>query len=525
MDSEVAGIKERLKTAHISLKDILALIDLTPEGRPTELVTLSPHEVFKGLNELIGRTVGGTKVERFKPQKGSQPFHTFEIHTKGGEVLGYLNMIYLRKPMPCYYLVYVEVMSPFRGRGLGNKILRAFREFAEGKGAVGLLDNIIPAGDPTYGIYAKAGWKRIEELIGNAFVNGEGHYMVFVPNSVRAPDLKDKLTKLLFNLRKKRPVIDMHDNESMVKRTIEEFRSIHRALERLFEGEFSTGTSTPLMRFMFTRFITKVLGFRRRISTLLGYTGGESLDQISISERIKALPIHPHSLWGSKEGKAEIWGERGIIRDLPDQLKDEPTHYIEGLPIYRRPYLSSWLQRKGGEPSPDLRISDLLELGFDPTKLREFHHGGAAYIFERISPRFLPSVEKKREFLPKISKYASRLRFRNATIQINPPLAILRDRGNVYILRSKVNGIHSEEALDQLRTCSYLKDMNSGVGIDRAVVLTIEEISAWLWKVFNSDLREEIEEFTFFIPWDIERNIPRVAVHILGVSLDTVWIA
>jgi GNAT superfamily N-acetyltransferase len=523
MDSEVERINERLKTARLGLKDTLAVIDMTLEGGLLrELVTPSPYEVFQGLNDLISRTISGTKIERFKPQEGNKPFHTLEVRAEGGEVLGYLNMIYLRKPIPCYYLVYVEVLVPFRGRGLGNKILKAFREFAEGKGAVGILDNIIPPGDPTYAIYAKAGWKRIKELIGDYSINGEGHYMVFVPTSVSAPDLKGKLAKLLFNLREKRPVIDMHDNEAMVKRTIAEFRSIYGALERLFQEEFATGTSTPLMRFMFTRFITKMLGFRRRISALLGYTGGESLTQISISGRIKALPIQPYSLWWGNGGHPEIWGEERVIGDFPQELKNEPTLYIEGLPIYRRPYLPPNMGRNAGV---DLRISDLLDLGFDPTKLREFHHGGAEYIFERISPRFLPSVEKKRTFLPKISEYASGMRFRNATISINPPLAIFRDRGNLYILRRKVEGIHEEEALDQLRTSTYLKEMNRAAGIDRAVVLTTNEIRGWLMKAFDLSLREEIEDFTYFVPWDIERNIPRIAVNILGVSLDTVWIA
>ncbi len=525
MGSKVTGFSERFKKARIGLKDTLAVIDMTLEDQPGALAPVSPHEVFEGLNELAERTVHGTKVERFRPREGTQLFHTFEIHTEGGEVLGYLNMIYLRKPIPCYYLVYVEVLLSFRGRGLGNKILKDFREFVEDKGAVGLLDNIIPPEEPTYDIYTKLGWQRIEGLIGDGMVNGEGHYMVFVPTSIKTPDLREKLIKLLFNLRKKRPVIDMHENESMVKRTIAEFRSVYEALESLFDMELSAGASTPFMRFLFTKFVTKVLGFRRRIATLLGYTGGESLEQISISDRIKALPIQPCSLWGGKEGQAEIWGEEGIIRDFPERLKKEPTLYVEGLPLYRRPYLFPWIGRKGAGRSSDLRISDLLELGFDPTKLREFSHEGVEYIFERISPRFLPSVEKKKRVLPEIARYSSRRRFRNAAIQTNPPVAILRDRGNVYILRRKVEGIHSEEALDQLRTSLHLKDMNRAVGIDRAVVLTINEIKEWLVKGLDSSLREEIEDLTFFVPWDLERNIPKVTVEIGGVSLDTMWIA
>jgi GNAT superfamily N-acetyltransferase len=525
MGSKDAGFSERFKRARIGLKDTLAVIDMTLDDQLGEFARLSPYEVFEGLNELTDRTLHGTKIERFRPREGSQAFQTFEIHTEEGEVLGYLNMLYLRKPIPCYYLVYVEVQLSFRGRGLGNKILKAFREFVEDKGAVGLLDNIIPPEDPTYDIYTKLGWNRIEELMGDGTVNGEGHYMVFVPTSIKTPDLRDKLIKLLFNLRKKRPVIDMHDNESMVKRTIAEFRSVYEALESLFDAELATGTSNPFMCFMFTRFVTKVLGFRRRIAALLGYTGGESLEQISISDRIKALPVQPCSLWDPKEDQAEIWGEEGIIRDLPKGLKKQPTLYIEDLPLYRRPYLYSWMERKGRGRSLDLRISDLLELGFDPTKLRAFRHGGAEYIFERISPRFLPSVERKRRFLSRIGEYVSAGQFRNATIRTNPPIAILSDKGNVYILRRKVEGIHSDEALDQLRTSSYLKEMNRAAGIDRAVIVTINEIREWLVKEFDSSLREEIEDLTFFVPWDLERNIPKVTVDIAGVSLNTMWIA
>jgi GNAT superfamily N-acetyltransferase len=522
--SEVIGIRERFKKAQIGLKDMLAVIDMTLEDQPRELASLFPYDVFEGLVDLINRTIHGTKIERFRPKENGHPFHTFEIRTEGGEVLGYLNMVYIRKPTPCYYLVYVEVLPPFRGRGLGNRILKAFREFSEDHGAMGLLDNIILPEEPTYDIYAKNGWKCIEEVIGEDGVNGEGHYMVFIPTSMTPPDLRKKLIKLLFKVKKKRPIIDMHDNEAMVKRTILEFRSVYEALEHLFEMEISTRTSTFFMRFVFTKFVTKVLGFQRRIASLIGYTGGESLEQISISDQVKNLLIQPYSLWWAKERKPEIWGEEEILRDLPEELKKDCTLYIESLPLYRRPYLTAWIEERG-RPSHNLKISDLLDLGFDPTKLREFHNNGIEYIFERITPRFISSIEKKIRFLPKIIEHGSKRRFRNATVQINSPLAILKDKGNVYILRKKVAGIHSEEALDQLRTASHLKNMNRSVGIDHAVVLTINEIRKWLMKEFDPGLREEIEDIAFFIPWDLGRNIPRVTVDTRGVSFDTLWIA
>jgi GNAT superfamily N-acetyltransferase len=525
MKSKTTDIRERFKRARISIKDALAVIDMTLEDRLGEIASLSPYEVFERLNRLIDRTVHGVRIERFRPKEGSRPFHTFEILTKQGEVLGYLNLIYLRKPFPCYYLVYVEVLLSFRGRGLGHKILKAFREFVEERGAVGLLDNIILPEEPTYSIYSKHGWKCIEALTGNGKVDGKGHYMVFVPPSVKVPDLQDKLIKLLFRIQKKRPIIDMHDNEAMVKRTIAEFRSVYKALEGLFDLELSSGTSTPLMRFMFTKMVTKVLGFRRRITALLGYTGGESLEQISISDQIKRLPIQPYSLWDSKKGQPEVWGNEEIIRDLPERLKMEPTLYIEALPLYWRPYLSSWMERKEDGRSLNLRISDLLELGFDPTKLREFRHEGIAYIFERVPPHFFPSIEKKRVLLTKIAESASGRRFHHATLQMNPPLAIFRDKGNVYILRGKVEAIHSEEALDQLRTSSYLKKMNHAVKIDRAVVATISDVKEWLVETRDARLYEEIEDLVFFVPWDLERDIPRIMVDIAGVFLDTLWIA
>lgn len=525
MKSEVVKISGRFKKARIGIKNILSVIDMTLDDHPKELASSFPYDVFEGLDELVNRTVHGTRIERLGPTERHQLFHTFEIHTEEEDVLGYLNMIYLRRPIPCYYLVYVEVLLPFRRRGLGQKILQTFREFAERQGVVGLLDNIIPPDEPTYDIYTKLGWRRIEEVIGDPIVNGEGHYMVFVPASIRIPGLRGKLIKLLFKVKKKRPIIDMHDNEAMVKRAIMEFRSVYETLEHLFQLEISTGTSTPFMHFMFTKFVTKVLGFRRRIASLLGYTGGESLDQISISNQIKNLPIQPYSLWWAKEDKPEIWGEKEMVRYLPQELKKNPTLYIEDLPLYKRPYLSGWSERKGDGRSHGIKISDLLELGFDPTKLKEFHHGGVEYIFERTSPRFLSSIEKKMGFLQEIAEYGSGVKFRHGSVQINPPLVVLQDRGNVYILRKKVEGIHSEEGLDQLRTSPSLKEMNRAAGIDRMVVTMINEIKEWMRKVCEPSLHEEIEDLAFFVPWDLQKNIPKLIVDETGMSLHNVWLA
>ncbi len=99
-------------------------------------------------------------------------------------------MLYLKKPIPCFYLVYVEVAPPFRNKGLGNRILLAFRDFLVEKSAVGILDNIIPEDDPTYDIYLKLNWKPAEALTGSD-LGGDGLYMVFVPPALEGKDLRD----------------------------------------------------------------------------------------------------------------------------------------------------------------------------------------------------------------------------------------------------------------------------------------------------------------------------------------------
>lgn len=516
---------EKLNDSPFGLKDVLAFIDMAIEEDPSISLPVSADGIFEELSFLINKTVKGTKIRRFGPKAGARRFHRFEIYTEEGEVLGSLNMIYLRKPITSYYLIYVEVLPHFRGQGLGTKILNTFKELADASKAIGLLDNIILPEDPAFNLYDKLGWRPIEEWIGLDLVDGNEHYMIYVPDSLKTKNLKEKLTKIFLKVKKKRSIIDMQENEAAVKRTIMEFQIVYKTLTQLFEKELANGISTPFMSFMFTKFVRKVLGFRRRIATLLGYTGGESLDQISISNQIKDLPILPYSLWSPLERQVEILEEIGTIRNLPEKLLKEPTFFIEDLPLYQRPYFSSWMEKEGKAQSLRIKISDMIELGFDPTRLREFRHEGKNYIFERISPGLLGSLIKIRNLLKKISSRLSGIRFHNTAAFINPPLAIFRDRGNAYILRQKVEGIHLDEALDQLRTSPRLKEMNQTLGIDRVLVSTVNGINQWLVKTISPRDLHEIENLTFFVSWDIEKNMPKVMVDVPGVSFDAVWIA
>jgi GNAT superfamily N-acetyltransferase len=523
--SESEENKERGIGSQISLKDVLAVVDMATGEQTGAPEFSSLQEIFEELRALIDQTVHATKIKRFSAREGDRPFHTFEILSDGGEILGHLNMIYLRKPITSYYLVYVEVLPHFRGKGLGAKVLSTFGEYVEASRTIGLLENIIFPEEPTYTLYAKHGWRPIEDFIGPGRVAESSHYMVYIPESARTADLKEKLTKLLFNVKKKRTVIDVRDNSAMVRRAVEEFRNVYRALNQLFEKELQAGTSSAFMCYMLTKFVINLVGFQKRIATFLGYTGGESLEQIAISDQIKDLPILPYSIWSPHESRVEIWEETEAIRHLPERLTKEPTFFIEDLPLYRRPYLFRWIEDKGVDPSLRIKISDLIELGFDPTRLRQFRHQEKDYIFERVSPNLFPSIERRRDLLKKVSEPISEIRFSHATVLVNPPLAVFLDRGNGYVLREKNGGIHSEEALDQLRNSPHLKEMNRAAGIDRTVVATINEVDAWLRKSLGPRVDREVDDLTFFVPWDFEMNMPKVTVDVAGVFLDTLWVA
>lgn len=519
---EVQHIRERMIKAGLGAIDAMALLHMTL-GDQEEFTGPLPEGMFQGLHSLMDRTVRGARIERFRPSGEGSSFHVFEIQATEGQPLGYLNMMYLRKPLPCYYLVYVEVLAPFRRQGLGSRILEAYRLFLEQKGCLGLLDNIIPPGDPTFHIYTRLGYRPVEEIIGIQAMLRDNRYMVWIPPSLRETEIREGLLKLLFNLQRKRAVIDMKDNETMVRRTIEEFQGIYTALTSMFRTELAQGNSSPLMRFMFTKFTTKLLGFKRRISSLLGYTGGESLEQIRMAEAVGELPAQPWSLWGPQESRVEIL--HPSAPDLPEALKNDPTGFIEGLPVYRRPYLGKGANSLAQGSHEIIRIRDLLLLGFDPTRLREWDSGKGTFVFERSWPRFEAHLRQKAKWLNQLGLEASPWRFGGAELRVNPPLALLCHKGNLYILRKKLEGIHLEEALDQLRGDENLMELNRMAAIDRAILGVVRSTRQWLGKVAPPNLKAEVEELTFFVPWDLGRNFPRVAVEPNGVSIDRLWLA
>jgi hypothetical protein len=349
--------------------------------------------------------------------------------------------------------------------------------------------------------------------------------MVFIPPSMRDRNLADPIRRLVHHLRRKRPAIDMRDNELMVKRTIEEFKELYGALLTYFRGGTSNSQTDSLMRFMFTRFVTKLLGFGHRISRLVGYTGGESLGQIVLDPDVRALTVQSYAPRCLACNPEFVGGDRELWLLLPDVIKKHPARVIESLPNYRRPSLVAWLEKEGRASSDTLTIGDLLDLGFDPTRLKEITIDGTDYIFERIQPRFLEEVERKRKVLERLETALLGERARNTPLRTNPPLLVLRDRGNLYVLRRKVPAIHWDEALDQLQTRAALKDLNSTLRLDKKIIGTVRTATDIINSGLGQDSEFSLDRFTFFVAWDLETNQPGITVDFSGSYLECLWIA
>jgi len=280
-----------------------------------------------------------------------------------------------------------------------------------------------------------------------------------------------------------------------------------------------------LMRFMFTRFTTKLIAFRRRISDLIGYTGGESMEQIVLAPEISCLPIQSYAPYDPAEGNYLMSGNNELCLRLSGILKKHPSRIIESLTNYGRPSLISWLKKRGIENDYKLTIGDLMDLGFDPTRLKEITIDGEEYIFERIQVRQLPELEKKKRLLHLLKPKISGLRVKESHLLINPPILVIRDRGNAYILRCKISGIHMEEALEQIQTSSTLKSMNKLLNLNRLILTTIKaaiDSIAEQRVIQKEDIRDLL---TFFVSWDLKRNYPKMVVDFKNVSIESIWIA
>ncbi|MCF8062531.1 MAG: hypothetical protein K9M82_08450 [Deltaproteobacteria bacterium] len=518
--------EEAMPAPALGLHERLGLIGLIEEGARSELEgSPAVADLFDNLWDLVERTITGARIHPLRPEEARNGFGVLEINAETGENLGRLNMLYLKKPIPCYYLVYVEVAPPFRRKGLGRLVLEQFRQFLQEKAAVGLLDNIIPSEDPTYTIYTKQAWEPLEAILGDAAPGGTENFMIYVPSRFRDRNLKEPVLRVVHHLIRKRAAIDMRDNEEMVKHTIAEFRDLYAALLAYFDRELAERRVTPLMRFMFTRYATKLIGFRRRIAGLLGYTGGDSLEQIVLDPAVLSLKTKSYAPPELASEPDLVFGDRALLLRLSEELKRNPARTIEALPNYARPALGAWLEARGASPQDALTIGDFLDLGFDPTRLKELTLDGEPFIFERIQARQLDRIQREKALLERIARVTVGVRVQNARLLVNPPVLAVRDRGNGYVLRRKVGGIHWEEAVEQLQAAAHLRGLNAAVQGDRLILGTVRKALEEAEALVGSGETDLVDHFACFVPWDLELNRPRMVVDFHGSYLESVWLA
>ena len=514
------------KKKPLSLNERLGLIALIDEGmRLGSPKAPMVADLFNDLWDLMNATVSGSKLDQLNPEDSKSGLRLFEINAESGQNLGRLNMLYLKKPIPCYYLVYVEVAAPFRKRGLGTRILKHFRDFLVDKSALGILNNIIPTEDPTSDIYLKQSWKPVQTLIGHSLLDKNDNYMIFTPPALEGMDLKEPVLKLLHHLKRRLTAIHVRENEIMVGRTIAEFRDLYQTLLTYFEPEIRKGEPSPFMRFIFTRFVTKLIAFRRRIGNLVGYTGGESIEQIALMPEVANLEVKSYAPRELVNKNALGNGELALLNRLPEDLKNRPASFIESLPNYRRPAFMAWLNERGKSHSDPLTLGDLLDLGFDPTRLKEISLDGQEFIFERLQERQLSGLKKKNKLLDRIASEMSMAKVRSAWLKTNPVLLVIRDRGNAYVLRRKISAIHWEEAIDQLQTHPHLRNLNAHMQTDQLLLAAVRMAGEVIEDRLSLERGTVQDRLTPFVPWDLEKNHPKLVIDFDGSYLETLWMA
>ena len=198
---------------------------------------------------------------------------------------------------------------------------------------------------------------------------------------------------------------------------------------------------------------------------------------------------------------------------------------IETLPNYQRPSFKSWLTSQGKTSGDDLTLGDLMDLGFDPTRLKEFSLDGEDFIFERMQARQVVDLNNKKELLWEINQHLAGFKVKNAWLKTNPPLLVIKDKINTYVLRHRVSGIHWEEAVEQLQTDPSLVAMNESMRVDRIITATVRKSRELIKERFDKNERSPNDFLTCFVSWDLMTNRPRLMVDPAGAYIESIWLA
>ena len=108
---------------------------------------------------------------------------------------------------------------------------------------------------------------------------------------------------------------------------------------------------------------------------------------------------------------------------------------------------------------------------------------------------------------------------------MNPPLLIIQDQGNAYILRNKIEAIHWDEALEQAQTHAALKELNQTIKLDKLIRKSLKTAVHLLSAELTLEERDELNTFAWFVSWNLETNQPRLLIDFTEPYFDSIWMA
>ena len=235
--------------------------------------------------------------------------------------------------------------------------------------------------------------------------------------------------------------------------------------------------------------------------------------------------MQSYASYGLAAQSSLAMGDGMLWSRLPDDLKNQPARTIDTLPNYQRPGLRAWLKERGRAFKDSLTLGDLMDLGFDPTRLKEITIDGQEFIFERVQARRINELQKRNAVLEKISANMSETKVKNAGLKTNPFLLIIQDRGNGYVLRRKIDAIHMEEALEQLQSDPKLKALNEASRIDRVLMDTVKAAFAEISERLDIEKEWVLDQLTPFVSWDLKNNQPKMVIEFNASYLEKLWMA
>lgn len=85
--------------------------------------------------------------------------HRLKLVDSEGNLAGFAELVYFGKPVPAYYLEYMQTNPSHRGKGFGGELIEQVNAFIASKGKMGVLVDAVEEDSAARGIYERHGWQ------------------------------------------------------------------------------------------------------------------------------------------------------------------------------------------------------------------------------------------------------------------------------------------------------------------------------------------------------------------------------